>query len=285
MKATATDRRSVSRTFVGLARACHLQPTVAVTAATTALALLAGQRISGAVAVAAAVLAGQCSVGWSNDWFDAGRDDATGQVHKPIVAGLVSAATVRNAALIALATSVPLSLLLGWQAAGVHLIAIGSAWAYNGRLKATAWSPLPYAISFGLLPAFITLGLPGHPWPRTNVMIATALLGTGVHFINTLGDRDADHATGITGLPQLMSAMGALSVGIILLGFAALLVWSLGDRLKMIQNALVLLAMGLDVLVLLSVRAARPERAQTWALASAGVCLVLFAVSRPVLTN
>ena len=41
----------------------------------------------GCVAVAVAVLAGQLSTGWSNDWFDAGRDTAVGRTDKPIVAG------------------------------------------------------------------------------------------------------------------------------------------------------------------------------------------------------
>ena len=61
--APATDP---GRTVLGLARACHFQPTVAVVAVTTALAALAGRGAVGCVAVAVAVLAGQLSTGWSN---------------------------------------------------------------------------------------------------------------------------------------------------------------------------------------------------------------------------
>ncbi len=132
----------------------------------------------------------------------------SGPVRKPsrcLVAGLVSVPAVRTAALCALVASVPLSLLSGWRAATVHLAAIGSAWAYNAGVKATVVSPLPYAVSFALLPAFVTLGLPGHPWPRPVVMVATALLGVGAHFINTLPDREGDARSGIAGLPQRMS--------------------------------------------------------------------------------
>jgi len=114
----------------------------------------------GCVAVALAVLAGQLSVGWSNDWLDAARDGATRRTTKPIVAGLVSAQEVKVAALLAAFAAVPLSLLSGWRAAVVHLVAIASAWAYNAGLKATRLSPLPYVISFALLPAFVTLGPP-----------------------------------------------------------------------------------------------------------------------------
>ena len=79
---------------MGLIRACHFQPTLAVTAVTTALAVLSGRGASGCVAVALAVVAGQLSTGWSNDWFDAARDTANGRVDKPIVSGAVSVATV-----------------------------------------------------------------------------------------------------------------------------------------------------------------------------------------------
>jgi len=157
--AVAPDHRTPAtaphRSIVGLVRACHFQPTLAVTAVTTGLAALAGRSAWGCVAVAAAVLAGQLSTGWSNDWFDAPRDRAAGRTDKPIVAGDVSVGTVRAAACTALVAAVPLSLLSGWRAAGAHLVAIASAWAYNLGLKATVVSPVPYALSFGLLPAFV----------------------------------------------------------------------------------------------------------------------------------
>ena len=93
--------------------------------------------------MAVAVLAGQLSTGWSNDWFDAARDTAAGRSDKPIVAGTVDVATVRAAALGALVVCVPLSLLSGWRAATVHLVAVASAWACNAGLKATPASPSP----------------------------------------------------------------------------------------------------------------------------------------------
>ena len=76
--------------MVPLLRACHLKPTLAVTAITTALAVSAG-RGSGSIWVALAVLSGQFSVGWSNDYLDRDRDHLAGRVDKPIVSGGVSA--------------------------------------------------------------------------------------------------------------------------------------------------------------------------------------------------
>ena len=108
-----------------------------------------------------------------------------------MAAGTLDPATVRTAMLAAAVAVVPLSLLSGLFAGCLHLVAVASAWAYNLRLKATPLSVLPYAVSFGLLPAFVTAGLPGQPvvgW----LVAAGALLGAGAHFANVLPDIDDD---------------------------------------------------------------------------------------------
>ncbi len=181
----------------GLAKACHPEPTIAVTALATALTAAVDGPTA---AVAAAVLAGQLSVGWSNDWIDADRDRTAARSDKPITRGL-SAELVRTAAFTAAAACVVLSALLGAAAGGAHLLAVAGAWAYNLRLKATVWSFAPYALSFGLLPSVITLAGPGHlaPWWAT---AAAALLGLGAHGANVLPDLEADALTGVRGLPQ-----------------------------------------------------------------------------------
>jgi len=270
---------------IGLVRACHLQPTLAVVAVTTSLAVLAGRGPAGCVAVALAVLAGQLSTGWSNDWFDAARDRAVGRVDKPIVAGDVSVGAVRAAACTALVAAVPLSLLSGWRAALVHLVALGSAWAYNLGLKATVISPLPYALSFGLLPAFVTLGLPGHPWPRPALMVATALLGVGAHFVNTLADREDDARSGIAGLPQRMSARGALFTGVALLTSCAVTIWFLGGSARAAQSVLLVVTLGAAALVVATSVRSRPRAAWSWTLVTVLGCLAMFAVSRPSLVS
>ena len=270
---------------LGLVRACHLQPTLAVVAVTTSLAVLAGRGPAGCVAVALAVLAGQLSTGWSNDWFDAGRDRAVGRMDKPIVAGDVSVGVVRAAACTALAAAVPLSLLSGWRAALVHLAALGSAWAYNLGLKATLLSPVPYAVSFGLLPAFVTLGLPGHPWPRPALMAATALLGVGAHFVNTLADREDDARSGIAGLPQRMTERGALVTGVALLTACALTIWFLGGSARAAQTGLLVVTLGAAALVVGTSLRSRPRAAWSWTLVTVLGCLAMFAVSRPSLVG
>jgi len=202
-----------------LARACHPGPTVAVTAFAAAVAAGAGATPARTVMVAAAVLAGQLSVGWSNDWLDAARDLAVGRRDKPVVTGRLSPATLRVAAGAALAACVVLSFALGWRAAGVHLVAVAGAWSYNLGLKATAWSWVPYLMSFGLLPGVATFALPNHVPPPWWVVLAGALLGVGAHLANALPDLEDDAATGVRGLPhRLGRAMSSVGAAVVLLG-------------------------------------------------------------------
>ncbi len=207
-------------------RACHPEPTAAVTALATALAVSAGRGL-GSLAVAGAFLSGQLSVGWSNDWIDAERDGRAHRSDKPTARHEVSATSLRSAALLAAAACVPLSLAMGLWAGLLHLLAVAAAWLYNARLKATVLSWAPYALAFGAVPSIITLGLPGHPWAPLWATVAGALLGVGAHLANVLPDIEADLAGGIRGLPHrlgrhrssvlsallLLAATGALVFG------------------------------------------------------------------------
>lgn len=214
--------------MVPLVRACHLQPTLAVTAVVTVLALASG-RGAGSAWVALAVLTGQLSVGWSNDYLDRDRDRRAGRTDKPVAVGSVRAGTVATAAAVAVVACVPLSLLSGWRAGAVHLAAVAVAWAYNAWLKRTPASPLPYALAFGAVPAFVTLGLPGHPWPPAWATLAAALLGTGAHFVNTLPDLADDERTGVRGLPHRLGGRASLLVGALLLAGSAGVIAAIPD--------------------------------------------------------
>jgi 4-hydroxybenzoate polyprenyltransferase len=194
---------------VALARSCHPEPTAAVTLMVTALAVTSGRSAAGVVLVALAVLTGQLSIGWLNDALDAARDKAVGRTDKPVVAGAVSVRTVRRAALVAGLVCVPLSLASGLLAGGVHLVAVAAGWAYDLGLKSTRLSVLPYVVCFGLLPAFVVLGLPGAPLPPWWLSAGGALLGAGAHFANVLPDLDDDAATGVRGLPHRLGAAGS----------------------------------------------------------------------------
>ncbi|MDR7385040.1 UbiA family prenyltransferase [Promicromonospora iranensis] len=205
--------KEVRRLARGLVLASHAAPTVVVTGLSAALAAALGSDGTTVALVTAAVGTGQLSVGWSNDWIDAARDATVGRIDKPVVAGLVTARGLRAAALAALAVCVAASLALGLAPGAAHLVAVGGAWAYNARLKATVWSWLPYALSFGLLAVFVVLAAPGPRVPAGWAVAAAALLGTGAHVANTLPDLEDDAATGVRGLPHRLGrrACGVLA--------------------------------------------------------------------------
>ncbi|WP_231114622.1 UbiA family prenyltransferase [Lentzea aerocolonigenes] len=177
-------------------------PSLAVTAVATALAVTTGRSPGGLLAVASAVLAGQLSVGWLNDLLDADRDASVGRQDKPVAAGAVSRRLVAIATLVVAALAICLSLLSGVDATVVHVVMLCSAWAYDFGLKATAFSVMPYAVSFGLLPAFVTLGGPAAQWPPLWLIAAAGVLGSAAHFANVIPDLEDDAATGVRGLPH-----------------------------------------------------------------------------------
>jgi 4-hydroxybenzoate polyprenyltransferase len=182
--------------------ASHPVPAVAVTGMATALAASAGRGPAGCLLVALAVLSGQLCVGWNNDVVDVRRDTRAARRDKPLAAGAVAPSTAAVAAYAAGAACLPLSLASGAVAGVAHLTAVAAALAYNTVLKRTRWSWLPYAVAFALLPAFVTLGLPGRPWPPWWLLAAGALLGVGAHLTNVLPDIETDLAGGIRGLPH-----------------------------------------------------------------------------------
>ena len=148
-----------------LALSCHPIPSLAVTALTAGLAALADLSLGRAALVTAAVFTGQLSIGWSNDYLDAGRDRAVRRTDKPVAAGVVAPRVAGVAALVALIVTLALSAGLGWPGGGAALVTVACGWAYNLGLKATALSWLPYAIAFGMLPAVVTLSASPPRWP------------------------------------------------------------------------------------------------------------------------
>jgi 4-hydroxybenzoate polyprenyltransferase len=205
-----------------LALATHLGPTVAVTVVSTLLALAAGVGGARAGLVCAAVLAGQASIGWSNDWLDADRDRAVARPDKPVVQGAVNPATLRSLALIAVAAAVVLSLLLGPVPGLLLLVLVASGWAYNAGLKRTAASVVPYVTGFGALPAGVVAAAPGTPVAPWWLVAAGGALGAAAHFANVAPDLEDDAATGVRGLPHRLGARVSAVAGALLLGGASL---------------------------------------------------------------
>lgn len=191
--------------ILSLALSAHPLPTVAMTVAVTIAAALTGRPAEECALVAATIFSGQLTVGWLNDVVDRHRDKEVGRADKPIAMGWVDPSTVTFAVACVVLLVIPLSVANGTAAGIAHLVAVASAWAYNLLLKKTRFSFLPYAVSFGLLPAFLSYGGLGggmHGSPPTIAMtVLAALLGIGIHFLNALPDLVEDNQTGVRHLP------------------------------------------------------------------------------------
>jgi protoheme IX farnesyltransferase len=212
-------RGSVGARWRGLLRACHPEPTVAVTLVATLLAIVVGHGPARVAAVAVAVLGSQLAVGWTNDWLDAERDAAAGRRDKPIPAGQVSRRTVGTGALTAALLTVPAAFLSGPVRAPFLIVGMIFGLLYDWPLKFTVASPLPYLVAFGGLAAFVA-GT-GAWW----LIVAAALLGGGAHFVNVLPDIADDLRAGVRGLPHRIGPRYSWAAsGVLLIAATATLV-------------------------------------------------------------
>lgn len=188
-----------------LALACHPVPTLALAVGLAVAAALSGRSGGEVLLVAATVLVGQITVGWINDVVDRDRDRQVGRRDKPVAMDWVDPGTVTFAVACAVLGVIPLSIASGTAAGIAYLAAVLSLWMYNFFFKVTAFSWLPYAMSYALFPAFLSYGGLGgglHGGPPTIAMtVLAALLGVGVHFLTALPDLVEDNQTGAKNLP------------------------------------------------------------------------------------
>lgn len=214
----------MSSTVIGLVRASHPEPAAAVTTVAGLLAWGVGHRPAGVAAVVLTVLASQLAVGWSNDALDADRDATVGRTDKPVATGALRRRTAGRAAVLAALATPVLALTTNPVAAAWATVGLLSALLYDWPLKSTPVSVLPYAVSFGSLPAFVVLALPEAPAPPVWLVAAAACLGAGAHFANVLPDLADDARTGVRGLPHRLGPAGsrAAAAGLLLVATVTL---------------------------------------------------------------
>ena len=205
-----------------------------MTLALTVVAALSGRPLRECALVAATVLAGQLTIGWMDDLVDRRRDRQVARQDKPVAMGWIDPGTVAFAIAVATLAVIPLSVANGTQAGIAHLAAVAAAWLYHLWFKRSWLSWLPYAVSFGLLPAFLSYGglgggMHGAP-PTIEMTVLAAMFGVGVHFLNALPDLVEDKETGVRHLPlRIALRIGAprllwISVGYTVLVGAGLVV-------------------------------------------------------------
>lgn len=227
-------------------RVIHPAPALAVVLLSAALGAIllaqAGMPLGERWLLTVASVAGsQVFTGATNDLADAARDLAAGRQDKPLAGGRLSPGAALWIASGGLALQLAASSRLGLLATLLGLAAVASAAAYNLFLSRTPLSPLPYLVSFGLLPLWVAAGV-GQPLER--VLPAVPLAATfaaAAHLANALRDWDADTITGSRSLAQalgrrrtrLAAVLLALAAGVgvgaaLLVGRAALPSLALG---------------------------------------------------------
>jgi len=189
-----------------LLRAAHPRQAVLTALAVGGAAALAGRPAREMLLVMGTVLVGQSCLGWFNDLVDRARDarhDATG---KPVADGRLDPGTVWFVLAVGVFVVVPLSVANGVYAGSAYLISLAVAVVGTWRwIRTGFFSWVPWAASFGLLPAFLSYGGwggqdNGAP-PEVLVTVLAAALGIGVHFLRALWGLVPDNADGWTYLP------------------------------------------------------------------------------------
>lgn len=211
---------------LALWRSSHPGPSIVVTLVALVLGVATGLEPWRLSVLVAAILLGQLSVGISNDAIDAGRDRTAARTDKPLARGDVSLRVAWGAASVAVVLALVLSVLLSWQLALAHLIALASAWAYNVGLKSTPISVVPFIVSFGMLPSLVTLAATAPQVAAPWAWGAGGALGIAIHLTNVLPDLDDDARTGVRGLPhRLGRRASAVIAALALIGGALAVLW------------------------------------------------------------
>jgi len=189
--------------IVGLIKASHFGPTMAVTLVSFLLAVNLWWE-GPAYVIAFGIFLGQLLVGFTNDLNDFEDDLKHNRTAKPLVKGDITTSKLRKAIIIVAPIAVLFNIFgpLGVNGGLVYLFGVGMGVSYNFYFKSTSLSPLPYALAFAALVSSIVLATDRTPplW----LFASGSLLGVAAHFANVLKDLDQDLASGIKGLPQML---------------------------------------------------------------------------------
>lgn len=214
-------RRSVP---VSLLRASHPRQAALTAALMAGAAGFAGRPTREVVLVLVTVLVGQAVLGWENDLVDMQRDRRHNRADKPLAERLVEPGTVSFAMSCGILLLIPLAVAHGPAAGIPYLVAVGvGALANAGLLRRTPLSFVPWMVSFGLLPTFLSQG--GWGGEATGsaaepvMTVLFALLGVGVHVLLALPGLVDDNKDDFNHLP-LTLALRTSAQKMLLLGSA-----------------------------------------------------------------
>ncbi|MEQ6903160.1 UbiA family prenyltransferase [Nocardioides sp. YIM 152588] len=212
--ATTSPREWVG---VTLLQAAHLKQAVATALAMGLAAVIAGRPAREAGVIVATVLVGQTILGWHNDITDQRRDERHHTPGKPLADGRLLAGTAWYAIIVATLLLVPLAITTGVTAGCIYLASVAVGMLGNLVLRTGPLSFWSWAVSFAMLPAYLSYGGWGGQAvgsaPQPSIVVLAALLGVGVHFALAVWGLVADHEDGWTYLPlRLGLRLGASRV-------------------------------------------------------------------------
>jgi 4-hydroxybenzoate polyprenyltransferase len=216
----------------GLVRVAHPFPSTLDALVTGVLATVAGASPGVALRLAIAMLVIQAGIGAANDVVDA-SSDAAAKPSKPIPDGLVSRTEATVAAGLFAGAGLLLAATVSPAAFGLGLLGAFVGFAYDLRLKGTAWSWLPFAIGIPILPLFAWIGAAGSvPAPVLVLTVLAAPAGAAIAIANALPDLERDGMVGVRSVATLLGRERAVRVVAILqtvVGVTALVTYSAID--------------------------------------------------------
>lgn len=259
--------------LIAAVRLVHPAPALAVTVLSGSLGAIllaqAGQQPDERLWLTVVAVAGsQIFTGATNDLVDSARDAAAGRSEKPLAAGELTPNVALWIASAGLGLQLVASLWLGPLPLLLGLAAAFSAAAYNLALSRTPLSPIPYLVSFAILPLWIAAGVGVELERVLPAVPLAAAFAAAAHLANTLRDFDVDATTESRNLAQVI---GRRNTHLLAVGCAAAV--GLGVGLALIPGArtsgasLALGAIGLGAVAL----GARSERWLWFALLVAAV--------------
>lgn len=188
-----------------LLQAIHPKQAILTALCVAGVAVLTGRSPEEVGIIALTVLVGQSMLGLHNDVVDRRRDRDHHIPGKPVADGRLDSGTVWYALVAAFWLLLPLAVTTGFTAACIYMgsVAVGMLGNVLGRTGFFSW--WSWALSFGMLPAYLSYGgwggqAEGDP-PEVSIVVLAALLGIGIHFIRSVWGLVADHAEGWTYLP------------------------------------------------------------------------------------
>jgi 4-hydroxybenzoate polyprenyltransferase len=188
-----------------LLQAAHPKQGLVTALAVFGVAVLTGRPAREAGVVLATVLVGQAILGWHNDLVDRRRDQAHHAPGKPVADGRLSTGNTWFTMIIAVLVLVPLSITTGITAGMIYLGSVAVGMLGNVLFRTTWLSFWSWAVSFALLPAYLSYGgwggqAEGLP-PEPVIVALAAALGVGVHLLRSVWGLVADHEDGWSTLP------------------------------------------------------------------------------------